>query len=339
MRQAPDAKLSAYSALESRYRRLALIGDASGMLAWDRAAIMPRGGAEVRAEQLTELGLIRHELITDPALADFLDQAEAAAGSLDAWQRANLAAMRRKWRHANAVPAALHEASMRAGLACEMAWRDARPANDFASLKPLLDEVVRLTKHRSDPAHLEHQPFDNPPSGARLGGHESTGFFGQIHQNRAGLHQRHVVVVVYDRRDLVVWADLGERLIWSVLMHVKAAFDVAGELPGEHAQLVEALREYEKSLAPEIAEQERKRLETIAKAKAELEAYESEIAPREAELDKQAQEAIAQADAALMEYEANLTKKLAEWEARADKATPWVPLDPTDLSSTSAAKA
>ncbi len=146
MSQAPEAIQNAYQALETRFRRLALLGDASGMLAWDRAAIMPRGGAEVRAEQLTELGLIRHELITDSKLADLLDAADSGPDTLDDWQRANLRAMRRKWRHANAVPADLHEASMRAGLACEMAWRDARPANDFASLKPLLETVVRLTR-------------------------------------------------------------------------------------------------------------------------------------------------------------------------------------------------
>lgn len=141
-----EPSIDAYQALETRFRRLALLGDASGLLAWDRAAIMPSGGAEVRAEQLTELGLIQHELITDSALADLLDKADSNAAGLDDWQRANLSAMRRNWRHANAVPADLHEASMRAGLACEMAWREARPANDFASLKPLLEEVTRLTR-------------------------------------------------------------------------------------------------------------------------------------------------------------------------------------------------
>ena len=162
MPPAPDSSIDAYKALEARFRRLALLGDASGMLAWDRAAIMPRGGADVRAEQLTELGLIQHEMITDPGLAELLANAEQAATGLDEWQKANLAAMRRHWRHANAVPADLHEASMRAGLACEMAWRDARPANDFASLRPLLEEVTRLTRETAGvkAAAFECGPYD-----------------------------------------------------------------------------------------------------------------------------------------------------------------------------------
>ena len=134
----------AYGALEARFRRLSLLGEASRLLEWDRAALMPRGGAQARIEQLTELALIRHEMICDPALAELLDGAENEA--LDAWQSANLAAMRRRWRHATAVPADLHEAETRAALACETAWREARPANDFAALVPLLTEVVRLVR-------------------------------------------------------------------------------------------------------------------------------------------------------------------------------------------------
>jgi carboxypeptidase Taq len=133
-----------YVALEARFRRLSLLGEASRLLEWDRAALMPRGGAQARIEQLTELALIRHEMMCDPALAELLDGAEAEA--LDAWQSANLAAMRGRWRHATAVPADLHEAETRAALACETAWREARPANDFAGLAPMLTEVVRLVR-------------------------------------------------------------------------------------------------------------------------------------------------------------------------------------------------
>ena len=154
-----------YQDLERRFRRLALIGDASGFLAWDRAAIMPKGGAESRAEQLTELGLIRHEIMTDATLGEALDAAEAGNDALDPWQRANLVAMRRKWRHANAVPAALHEALSRAGLACEMAWREARPNNDFATIRPLLETVIERVR---ETASLKGEAFGCTPYDALL---------------------------------------------------------------------------------------------------------------------------------------------------------------------------
>ena len=49
----------AYDDLSARFRRIALLGDAEGMLHWDYAAIMPLGGANARAEQLAELEPLR----------------------------------------------------------------------------------------------------------------------------------------------------------------------------------------------------------------------------------------------------------------------------------------
>ena len=138
--------MNAYLELEIRFRRRALLGEAQAVLRWDSATMMPQGGAPARAEQLAALNLARQELLADPAVADLLDEAEAAAAELDDWQAANLAGMRRAWRHANAVPPALLEALTRAGSACEMVWRAARPADDFARLRPYLEKVVALVR-------------------------------------------------------------------------------------------------------------------------------------------------------------------------------------------------
>ena len=136
--------MTAYATLEARFRRLGLVNEAVAMLNWDTAAMMPEGAAAARAEQLAELKVIAHETLVDPRLADLL---EAAAGEgIDDWQRANLAEMRRMWLHATAVPADLVAAHSRACSECEMAWRKARPAGDFASIRPLLQRVLDLTR-------------------------------------------------------------------------------------------------------------------------------------------------------------------------------------------------
>ncbi|MBM3489071.1 MAG: carboxypeptidase M32 [Alphaproteobacteria bacterium] len=138
-----------YRELESRFRRIAVLEGAEAVLHWDAATMMPKGGAQVRAEQIAGLKGLRHELLNHPALADLLSAAEAERAALDPWQRANLREMRRRWRHATALPADLVEASSKAASACEMAWREARPANDFAGLAPRLAEVVRLARERA----------------------------------------------------------------------------------------------------------------------------------------------------------------------------------------------
>jgi len=135
---------AAYATLEARFKRLGLVNEAVAMLNWDTAAVMPEGAASARAEQLAELKIIAHEILADPHLADLMD--DAGRDRLDDWQRANLAEMRRLWRHTTAVPADLVAAYSRACSECEMAWRKARPANDFAAIQPRLQRVLDLTR-------------------------------------------------------------------------------------------------------------------------------------------------------------------------------------------------
>ncbi len=136
----------AYSELEQRFGRLYALREAAAMLHWDGAVMMPDGGAAGRGEQLAALDVTCHQMLSDPRLAELLDAAEAGRERLDAWQQANLREMRREWRHATAVPERLVDAQARAAKACEMAWRAARPASDFAAVKPRLQEVLDLAR-------------------------------------------------------------------------------------------------------------------------------------------------------------------------------------------------
>ncbi len=137
---------SAYHALEDIFRRHAAIGEAVGVLHWDMSVVMPRGGSEARAEQLSVLQVAAHALMTDPSTAGLLDEAEASADGFDSWQAANLREMRRQWRHATAVPADLVEARTKAAMTCEMLWRDARPAADFSMVEQALGTVLALSR-------------------------------------------------------------------------------------------------------------------------------------------------------------------------------------------------
>jgi len=134
--------MSAYATLETRFRRASLIDSAAGILSWDGAVMMPEGSAEARADQMAALSLVSQEIITADDMDDLLGT--AAEETLDDWQAANLREMRRRWIRQTAIPAALIEAQARADSACEIAWRAARPTSDFASVLPLLEEVVRL---------------------------------------------------------------------------------------------------------------------------------------------------------------------------------------------------
>jgi carboxypeptidase Taq len=137
--------MSAYRELHQRFDRHYLLRSSADLLEWDAQAIMPEGAGDLRAAQLGTLRLLAHEAIAAPDMSAKLDEAEASPPT-DTWERANLTAMRRAWIHAAAVPADLVEARTRAMSSCELAWRTARRDDDFASLRPKLEEVVNLTR-------------------------------------------------------------------------------------------------------------------------------------------------------------------------------------------------
>jgi carboxypeptidase Taq len=138
--------ITAYRELEQRFRRLAAIEQAISVLHWDTAAMMPSGGAAARAEQLATMRLIAHHHLVAPEIEGLLAEAEAAADEFGRWQQANLREMRRRWRHATAVPAVLVEAESRACSECEPVWRRGRLENDFAAVLPGLERILHIER-------------------------------------------------------------------------------------------------------------------------------------------------------------------------------------------------
>lgn len=136
---------TSYERLEQRFERIADLDHALGILQWDQDTTMPEGASCARGDSLATLKVMRHELLTDRALADLLPAADQEVRS-DLWRAANVREMRRLYVHATAVPVDLVAASSKAVSECEMVWRRARREDDFASLLPYLREVLRLQR-------------------------------------------------------------------------------------------------------------------------------------------------------------------------------------------------
>lgn len=151
----------AYGKLENRFRRWSALREAAGMLHWDMSAVMPEGGHGARAEQLAALDVVSHELLTAGETGDLLTAAQEAR-DLTPWQQANLHEMRRLHVHATALDADLVEALTKACAACEGVWRQARPAADFAQVKPHLETVLSLTRQaaQAKAAKLNCSPYE-----------------------------------------------------------------------------------------------------------------------------------------------------------------------------------
>jgi carboxypeptidase Taq len=164
--------MTAYRQLEARFRRIGALEQAISVLHWDTASVMPAGGIAARTEQLATLRLIAHQQLTAPAVESLLAEAELASDALDDWQRANLREMRRRWRHAAALPGALVEAESRACSECEAVWRKARAENDFVAVLPGLEQVLRLEREL---AVIKAERFGTSPYEALLDQYEPGG--------------------------------------------------------------------------------------------------------------------------------------------------------------------
>lgn len=114
---------------------------------WDMQTMMPAGGSQARGEALAEMGVLRHEILTDARVGELIKAAEQA--DLNDVERANLREMQRAWQQASLLPASLVEAKSLAGSRCEHAWREQRPANDWQGFAANLKEVVRLSREEA----------------------------------------------------------------------------------------------------------------------------------------------------------------------------------------------
>ena len=140
-----DADLAA---LKSRLQEIDDLRGAASVLHWDQATYMPPGGAQSRGRQLALLTRLAHDRQADPDVGRLLDSlapwAEAQGADSDA--AALVRVTRRDYDRATRVPSAFVERLSAHTTAAYHAWERARPANDFAAVRPMLEKTVELSR-------------------------------------------------------------------------------------------------------------------------------------------------------------------------------------------------
>lgn len=137
-----------FAELKQRLKTIEDLRNAEKLLVWDQATYMPSGGAEARGRQLGLLSSLAHERLTDPALGRLLDSVAtwAEAQSPDSDAAALVRVARRDYGRATRVPSAFVHRLAEHTAATYHAWQHARPADDFAAVRPLLEKTVGLSR-------------------------------------------------------------------------------------------------------------------------------------------------------------------------------------------------
>ncbi|HEY3418142.1 MAG TPA: carboxypeptidase M32, partial [Armatimonadota bacterium] len=121
---------------------------AGALLSWDQTTYMPPEGMDARGRQMATLGKLAHETFIDPAIGRLLDELQPYADGLpyESDDASLVRVTRRLYERAVKVPASF-VARMNQHLAeAYDAWVKARPADDFALVRPYLEKTVDLSR-------------------------------------------------------------------------------------------------------------------------------------------------------------------------------------------------
>lgn len=125
---------------------------AASLLRWDQTTYMPPGGAAARARQLATLGRLAHEKFIDPAIGKLLEELQSYEKSLpyDSNEASLIRVTRRDYEKAVKVPSAFMAKLYSHSAASYEAWTRARPANDFAKVRPYLEKTLDLSRQLAE---------------------------------------------------------------------------------------------------------------------------------------------------------------------------------------------
>jgi carboxypeptidase Taq len=138
--------------LKSRLLEIDNLNSAAAVLGWDQATYMPSGGGEARGRQLATLTRLSQETFTDPAVGKLLDDLQPYAETLpyDSHEASLIRVARRDYERATKVPPAFLSEFNQHASRSYMAWAEARPANDFKKVQPLLEQTLDYSRKLAD---------------------------------------------------------------------------------------------------------------------------------------------------------------------------------------------
>jgi len=138
--------------LKARLVEIDDLESAAGLLEWDQNTYMPPGGARARGRQIATLQRLAHEKLTDVSLGRLLDDLRPYEESLpyDADEASLIRVTRRDYERALKVPPSFVAQLSDHLSASYQAWTEARPANDFARVRPYLEKTLDLSRQLAD---------------------------------------------------------------------------------------------------------------------------------------------------------------------------------------------
>ncbi|WP_049900662.1 carboxypeptidase M32 [Natrinema sp. J7-1] len=140
-----------YEQFEARVRRISNVENATGVLRWDQEVVMPDEGTPARAQQLSTLSSLSHELLPADETGELLSALES--DDLDEDATAVVREIPRRYDRETSVPQDLVEELSATASNAHPTWKQAKEADDFDHFAPTLEKLVDLKREYA--AHID----------------------------------------------------------------------------------------------------------------------------------------------------------------------------------------
>lgn len=138
--------------LKARLAEVNDIDSIAALLNWDQSTFMPAGGSEARARQMATLARLSQIKFTDPEVGRLLEDLQPYADSLpaDSDEASLINVTRRLYDRAVLIPPDFLAEFYQHGARTYQVWTEARPANDFSKVQPLLEKTLDYSRRMAE---------------------------------------------------------------------------------------------------------------------------------------------------------------------------------------------
>ncbi|MDA9563946.1 carboxypeptidase M32 [Flavobacteriales bacterium] len=151
--------MSNYNRYKEHLRKIADLNHAAALLQWDQETYMPKKSAEIRAQQLSTLAGMAHELSTNKEYGQLLHTLTNDE-SLSFVEAKNIEHSKKDYDlHLN-YSTDFVKAMSRAVSASFQAWQTAKDKNDFSLFAPSLEKLVELKRSECQLIGFKDHPYD-----------------------------------------------------------------------------------------------------------------------------------------------------------------------------------
>jgi carboxypeptidase Taq len=142
----------AYGELLAKYRDVAVLQSAMGIVYWDMQTKMPPAGVAQRGQQNALLQVMQYKMVTDTAYGKLAESIMADPGyaKMGYPEQRNVKLAKKVYDENAKIPEALISDLAKQKTIAINAWKKAKAAKNYALFKPELEKNIELMKKRAD---------------------------------------------------------------------------------------------------------------------------------------------------------------------------------------------